>query len=158
MLEVNRDEIEIFAEALFRHSGGNGYVSLRSFYEDDDAKPFRISPIPLSGGLRFLIDCAEDDARRAANSPRRVVFCPPIATFVNGERAREADIAAGLALSVELDQHPHEARRTLEDLLGPATLVVRSGGVWRDPDSGDVGDKLHVHWRLAVPASDPAAI
>jgi len=158
-LEPDRDQIEIFVEALFRHCNGQGFVSLRSFYEDDDAKPFRISPVSLTGGLRFLIDRAEDDAHRAANAPKSIVFCPPVAVFNgDGTKARERDILAGPVLSVELDQHPHEARRRLEDVLGPATLVVRSGGRWCDPETDDVEDKLHVHWRLARPACDPAAL
>src|SRR5262245_9522119 len=152
MLEADRDQLEVFVNALFRHCGADGFVSLRSFYEEDDAKPFRISPVSLAGGLRHLINRAEDDACCAANAPRSVVFCPPIATFHNGDHAREKDLLAGLSLSVELDQHPHEARRALEDVLGPATLVVRSGGRWCDPETGDVENKLHVHWRLARPA------
>ena len=151
-LEPNRDQLEIFTDALFRHADKRGFVSLRAFYEDDAAKPFRINLTALSGGLRFLVDVAEDDARRAANDPKPVVFCPPIATFVGKERAREVDILEGLALSVECDHHPQAARETLERILGPATVIVRSGGWWTDPTTGQQHDKIHLHWRLAVPA------
>jgi hypothetical protein len=41
-------------------------------------------------------------------------------------------------------------------LLGPATLVVRSGGSWIDDQSGEVQDKLHLHWRLTEPTRDSA--
>ena len=150
MLEPARDQIEIFAEALFRYAPDNSYVSLRAFYHD--AKKFRITPVRLNGkGFRFLFEAAEDDARRAAQAPKPVVFCPPICTFKNPKRAREEDLAAGLALSVELDQHPHGSLTQLEEIIGPATIIVRSGGIWIDPD-GAPQDKLHVHWRLAAPA------
>ena len=129
---------------------------MRAFYEDNSKKAFRINPTALSGGLRFLVDVAEDDARRAANDPRPVVFCPPIATFVGKGRAREVDILEGLALSVECDHHPQGARETLERILGPATVVVRSGGWWTDPATGQQHDKLHLHWRLAAPATGEA--
>jgi hypothetical protein len=152
MLEPDRDQIEIFVNALFRHAAPQGFVSLRAFYEDGGAKPFRITPTALAGGLKFLVDVAEDDARRAANDPQRVVFCPPIATFTNKERAGEKDLAEGLALSVECDQAPTAARGELERLLCPATLVVRSGGTWIG-QNGHSEDKLHLHWRLAKPAS-----
>src|SRR5262249_24907448 len=33
-----------------------------------------------------------------------------------------------------------------------ATLVVRSGGQWTDPATGEVEDKLHAYWRLKEPA------
>ncbi len=146
MLEPDRDQLEIFVDALFRHAGDTGFVAVRSFYEGAD-KPFRLSTANLSGGLRFLIDVAEDDARRAAQNPKPVVFCPPLAVFGNKDHAREQDLLEGLALSVECDQHPGEARTTLEHLLGPATVVVESGGTW--VNGGNTPEnKLHLHWRL----------
>ena len=150
MLEPDRNQLEIFAEAIFRHAAGQGFVAVRSFYEDDDLKPARLSSADLSGGLRFLVDVAEDDARRAAQHPRPIVFCPPLAVFFDKDRARESDIAQGLALSVELDAHPLQAREKLEAILGPATVVVKSGGRWAN--GGEAEDKLHLHWRLAKPA------
>jgi hypothetical protein len=152
-LEPDRDQIELFFDALLRHRGDRGFVSFRAFYEDDSKKPFRITPTALNGNFKFLIDVAEDDARRAAQHPRAVVFCPPLAVFANKDRAREQDIALGLALSVECDSNPESARARLEALLGPATAVVHSGGVWVDPH-GIAHDKLHLHWRLAKPAGD----
>jgi Protein of unknown function (DUF3987) len=155
-LEPDRNQLEIFVDAMFRHAGTQGFVSIRSFYEDDGAsKPFRISPTSLKGGLRFLMDVAEDDARRAAQEPKRVVFCPPVAIFANKTSAKETDVLAGLALSVECDQRPKEARATLERLLGPVTVAARSGGVWIDPE-GAPHDKEHTHWRLSAPAQGAA--
>jgi AAA domain len=151
MLEPDRDQIKSFAEAMFRHAGREGFVSVRAFYEDVP-KSFRITPAALSGGLAFLIEVAEDDARRAANHPKRIVFCPPIATFMGKDRAKETDIAEGLALSVECDEHPHEAAAKLEAVLGPATVTVVSGGTWLDPVTGQAHDKIHLHWRLKEPA------
>jgi hypothetical protein len=149
VLEPDRDQLEMFADALLRHaSSDDGYVSVRAFYEDDSGKPFRISPTSLKGGLKFLFEVLEDDARRAAQFPKSVVFCPPLCTFANKEQAREQDIFEGLALSVECDQHPQQARQVLEALLGPATVVVKSGGRWSN-GNGEAEDKLHLHWRLA---------
>ena len=152
MLEPARDQIETFVNAIFRHAGSQGFVAVRSFLEGDD-KPFRLSGTALKGGLGFLVDVAEDDARRAAQHPKPVVFCPPLATFTNKDRAREQDIAEGFALSVECDEHPQEARAVLEEILGPATVVVKSGGRWTN-GSGEADDRLHLHWRLTRPACD----
>jgi hypothetical protein len=44
------------------------------------------------------------------------------------------------------------ARAKLEEILGPATIVVRSGGKWTNPGTGEIQDKLHLHWRLRIPA------
>src|SRR5262245_48250197 len=129
LLEPDRNQLEIFTDAIFRRAGGQGFVSLRSFCEGED-RAFRITPAALSGGFTWLCDVAEDDARRAAQNPKPVVFCPPLAVFANKDHAREQDLLEGLALSVECDQHPREAREILERLLGPATVVVRSGGCW----------------------------
>jgi hypothetical protein len=151
-LEPDRDQLEIFVDAVLRHRGAEGFISLRSFVEnDDEAPPYRKSPISLKDNFKFLIDCAVDDARRAAQAPQPVVFAPPLAVFNNKIHAREEDVLAGLVLSVECDRTPHDARRQLEDLLGPTTLAVRSGGVWID-DDGEAHDKLHLHWRLKEPA------
>jgi hypothetical protein len=156
-LEPNRDQLELFFDALLRHAGSRGFLSFRAFYEGDSKKPFRITPTALNGNFKFLIDVAEDDARRAAQHPKPVVFCPPLAVFANKDHAREQDIALGLALSVECDSNPEAARVRLEALLGPATTVVRSGGIWTDA-IGTKHDKLHLHWRLAKPADDKATL
>jgi hypothetical protein len=157
-LEPDGAQIEIFVEALFRHCGARGSVSLRAFYEFDSKRPFRINNVPLRGGLKFLTEAAIDDARRAAQNAKAVVLCPPIAVFDesgNG-RAREEDILEAPALSVELDQKPRAALASLEAVVGPATLIVRSGGQWTDPASGETQDRLHAHWRLKEPARGAA--
>ena len=87
---------------------------------------------------------------------RPVVFCPPIASFHGDSGAAEKDIAEGFALSVECDANPQAARERLEQILGPATAIIRSGGVWTDPQTGEQADKLHLHWRLAEPATGKA--
>jgi hypothetical protein len=79
------------------------------------------------------------------------VFCPPLCTFSSREQAREGDILAGLTLSVECDREPLRARLILETLLGPATVVVKSGGVWTNGHA-ESEDKVHLHWRLTRPA------
>ena len=152
MLEPNRDQIEIFVDAIFRHAQA-GFVSLRAFVEGTD-HTFRLTPIRIvANNLKFLCDAAEDDARRAAQNPKRVVFCPPLATFGDKKSATEQDITEGFTITVECDECPQAARAKLETILGPATTVIRSGGVWND-GNGSAQDKLHLHWRLATPARE----
>jgi hypothetical protein len=127
VLEPDRDQIEIFVDAIFRHAS-EGFVSVRGFYEGHKNEVFRISAAKLLADRKFVLEVAEDDARRAAQNPRPVTFCPPLATFSNKDRARQEDIVEGVTISVECDEHPQQARITLEDILGPATCVVRSGG------------------------------
>ena len=121
-LNPDRKQIDDFINAIFRHAGLYGFASVRSFYEGE-TKPFRISPVPMARGLSFLCEVVEDDAYCAANSPTPVVFCPVLATFTNGERARQVDLLKGLALSVECDQRPGDAAAALQQLLGPATVI-----------------------------------
>jgi Protein of unknown function (DUF3987) len=59
-------------------------------------------------------------------------------------------------LSVECDEHPQTARRKLEAVLGPATFIVASGGDWTDAETGEIESKLHLHWRLMIPARGAA--
>ena len=119
MLEPDRAELAIFIETLFRHADKRGFVSLRGFYENGGKKPFRITPTSLVGGLGFLTDAALDDARRAAQTPKPVVFAPPIAVFTNEERATEKDLLEGLTLVGRMRRapatgarHPREAARS----------------------------------------------
>jgi hypothetical protein len=156
MLEPDRDQIEIFVDAIFRHAQ-RGFVSLRAFIEGSN-DVFRRTPIRIvQNNLKFLCDAVEDDARRAAQDPRPVVFCPPLASFDNDRNAAENDIVEGFTITVECDENPEAARTKLETILGPATIVVRSGGIWSD-GNGTTQDKLHLHWRLAKPARERDAL
>src|SRR6266568_5568115 len=148
--------IAIYVDALFRHAAPEGYISLRAFEEGhNNAKPFCIRALPWRGEYPALVDALRVGAMEAANAGAAVVFCPPIATFRNPDHAGERDLLEGLALSVECDQNPNAARARLESLLGPATLVVASGGVWINGET-DPQEKLHLHWRLKTPARGDA--
>ena len=157
MLEPDRDQIEIFADAMFRYASEGNFLSLRAFHEDR-SEAFFIVPVKLNGDFGVICNIATECAGRAANAAGKIVFAPPIASFRDGRSAREINIAEGLALSVELDAAPQRARTKLEGILGPATVVVRSGGKWHDPQGGELVDKLHVHWRLVEPAGDKATL
>ena len=155
-LEPDRGQIESFIDAIFRHRGNEGCVSLRSFtHNDKPLWPWFAAPLKTATH-QYLIDSAVDMARRAANSPEPAVFCPPLAVFkgTDGKNATEKDLLKGLVISVDCDAHPDEARAALEDILGPTTAIVRTGGLWTDPEDGSVHDKLHLHWRLAAPAAN----
>src|SRR5712671_2370286 len=116
-LEPDRDQIERFVSALFRHAKPEAYVSMRAFETvvGKDGKPVdRLfnkfsSWLAPEKGLDLLVNNACLDARKAANHPRPVVFCPPIATFNKKDTARAEDLAQGLDISVELDERPIEA-------------------------------------------------
>ena len=79
------------------------------------------------------------------------MFCPPVATFTNPKHAREADLAEGPVLSIECDIHPRATLAKLIALLGSPTMVVESGGVWTDPETGETEPKLHIYYRLQLP-------
>src|SRR5262249_27578273 len=144
-LEPDRDQIEIFVDAIFRHAQ-TGFVSLRAFVEGSN-DVFRRTPIKIiRNNLKFLCDSSEDTARPAALNHTPVMFAPTLATFNNDKTATEDDIAEGLTITVECDEDPEAARAKLEAILGPATVVVRSGGVWSN-GNGVTQDKLHLHWR-----------
>ncbi|EFH10530.1 AAA family ATPase [Teichococcus cervicalis] len=148
---VNYSEIARFVDALFRYATPGGCVSLRAFREGANGV-FDVSAHRIGvDKLGELAGAAVSLATRAANAPFPVVFCPPVATFTNSEKADEASLLNGLALSVECDAMPLQARVKLESLIGPATVVVASGGEWADPQTGEVQPKLHLHWRLNEP-------
>lgn len=150
---ADRDEIQRFVDALFRYADDGSYVSLRAFY-DDTNQVFGIRSHQIAADSRGLVQAACSLATRAAQAERPVVFAPPIATFSNARGATEGDLQNGLCISVECDQQPEAARERLEQMLGPATIVVASGGEWLNPDTGVLEPKLHLHWRLTEPTAD----
>lgn len=144
--------------SAFRHASPDTFVSLRCFPQHDDGGGFRIRPFGLSETNRdYLIEYATEQATWAAANDG--VFCPPVATFWGRAQAGEAQLAEGLVLSVELDAGDTDAMTAaLESVLGPATVIVISSGLWNDPDSQAQYWKMHAHWRLAEPARTPEAL
>jgi hypothetical protein len=115
-LEPNRRHLEAFIDAIFRRAT-KGIVSIRSFREGDLNEKFRFSSAPVDK-RDHLLNVAEDDARRAAQAPVIVVFCPPLCTFSNEHSAKETDIVEGLVITAELDQRPKLSREKLIAVLG----------------------------------------
>ena len=155
-LIADRGQIELFVSALFRYAPDDTFASLRAFDQvDSNQPPLFVRPVKINGaGLAPLIDQAVKAATDAATGSRPCVFTPPIATFSNRNRARAVDLAAGLTLSVEIDERPAAGLRRLETLLGPATVVVQSGSSWLDPETGELQLKVHAHWRLSEPTTE----
>lgn len=154
-LQPDAAAIGAFVGALFRYAEPGTFASLRAFRDADDGV-FRIAAHRIGKGLADLAEAATREAARSASAPFPVVFCPPVATFASPDKATEAALADGLALSVECDATPGAARARLEALLGPATVVVASGGEWTNPSTGEVEPKAHLHWRLTEPTREPA--
>ena len=151
---VNRGDLRGFFAALFRYASDDSYVSLRVFSQHDRGKP----PLSIKGikvGDPHLIDEVEASAIHAARAAEPAVFAPPVATFDNPKRAAWRNLANGLAIAVEIDEgDTYKKLRAVENVVGPATIVVRSGGSWTDPATGKVFAKLHAYWRLSEPTDD----
>jgi hypothetical protein len=150
-LIADEAQLSTFVNALFRYADEGTYASLRQFPNKGSDKS-KINGIKLNGdGLKGLIKAAAHRATEAANNPEGWVFAPPVATFSDHFKASAEHLANGLAVSVECDENPEQARKFLESLIGPATIVVASGGQWTDPETGEIQAKLHLHWRLTEP-------
>lgn len=161
-LLADEEQIRVFVDCLFRHAEYGTVVGLRSFTHQKEDQIARIQGWPRIGGDNdTLITAAVEAATVSANDLVGLVFAPPVATFteqVNGQKqqARLVDLANGLCITVELDEGDIGAhRQKLEVLLGLATVVVASGGVWIDPETGEIHEKLHLHWRLSEPTLVP---
>lgn len=152
------EEIRRFVGALFRYADPASYVSLRAFDQRDrGTPPVLIEGVLLGDDIEDLVIRAANAAGRAGAATRPAVFAPPVCTFLGARTAKVADIANGVALSVDIDHgDPAPMRARLEALLGPCTVVVASGGVWANPETGELHDKVHLHWRLAeATAAEP---
>lgn len=156
-LVADEAQIRRFFTALFKRcvlKGGvpfGGRIALRAFRQSDD-KPVLSEWEPLAGNpIARASELATQIARRPA--AEAAVFSPPVCLFKDDGRARMNDVLACPVIVVDLDKSPVAGRRTLEAVLGPATVIVASGGVWMAPD-GTREDKLHIYWRLAAPSVD----
>jgi hypothetical protein len=147
-LEADREQIAQFVNLLFRYADEGTFASLRIFDQFDPGKPaLHVVGKPVDGDNAAIIDAAVRTATRAATMTEPAVFSPPVATFTTAAKARGIDLASGLAIAVELDDGDIETGRDgLEQLLGPATVVVASGGT-----TAEGVCKLHVYWRLSEP-------
>lgn len=154
-VSANREALASFIGAMFRYADAGTFASLRTFTHRRGDKPVEIRAVRLGDDLRSLVAQALGAANRAAQHEQPTVFAPPVATFAAGAKAREADLANGLAISIELDARPAASIATLEAILGRATVVVASGGEWADPETGEIEPKLHAHWRLVEPTRTP---
>ena len=152
-LPIDAQQLARFLDATCRHAEPGTYLSARAFY-DDKSQVFFAYGHKITDDLPALLPALEDHAARCTRVARPVVFCPPLATFAGPDKATESDLRNGLVLSVECDKAPAAARAKLEGLLGPATILVASGGEWVNAD-GEIEDKLHLHWRLDEPTREP---
>jgi hypothetical protein len=152
--QADRQTIDAFFDAVFRYADDGSFVQLRAFRDDAEGlwRRDRWRSIELNGaGLAPLTDGAAELAEACAVAPERVVLAAPAATFATPNAATERDVANGVVLMVECDERPEQAKQQLEELLGPATVAVASGGAWTDPTTGLAQPRLHLYWRLTEP-------
>lgn len=146
---ADKDELKRFFKILFKNAN-DGYISLRGFKED---KTLVFKPESFLFNDSQILASSEQLANLTATIPK-AVFCTPVSTFKVKEKATEEMIANGIAISVDFDDtDPHKSKDLLESILGPATLVIASGGQWEDNQMDDLKPKLHLHWRLTNPTT-----
>ena len=151
-LAADRAEISRFYSAMYLRADPGGFVSLRTFEHEPGRPAVEIRAVEINGeGLDPVIAQATGAANRAARHPRPTVFAPPVCTFKTAASGAEANLFNGLCITFEGDEQPAVAGTRLEGIIGPATVIVASGGTWTDPETGEVQDKLHQYWRLREP-------
>jgi putative DNA primase/helicase len=154
-LEPSRAMISAHLNAVYRHASDATYLSLRAFDDRErDRPPLFVEAVRIDAPN--LVDRIRARAAEAANTPSTAVFCPPVCTFKVANGAKLEDMAEGLVTVAELDERPSEMRAKLTALLGRPTEIVRSGGEWLNPVTGNLEPKLHLFWRLAVPTRTEA--
>ena len=153
--QTDREAVKSFFGCLFRHAKGETFINLRAFHDlKDDAPPLFIEAVKI--GASNCIDRICARIHDAAKNAEPHVFCPTVCTFKEANGAAVENLAEGVALSVECDSEPYAALKRLREILGPPTVIVASGGVWKNLQTGELEHKLHLHWRLAVPTRDAA--
>lgn len=146
---ADKNELETFFRVLFKNAT-EGFISLRAFTHDHGLA-FKSESYLFNDNNLF--SSAERLANIAAGKDN-AVFCTPISTFKGPNKATGDEIANGIAISVDFDEvDPQKSKEILEKILGPATLIIASGGKWTDNLTGEIKQKLHMHWRLTNPTT-----
>jgi putative DNA primase/helicase len=156
--QPDRGEMARFVDALFMRADPGTHINLCAFEDEGKTRATfaheEWTAVPVGGDTKDIIDAALGLAQRCAAAKKKTVFCPPVATF-RGYGTAEGNLANGLAIMIECDKHPRAALARLEGLLGVATTVVASGGLWQNPETSAEEDRLHAYWRLARPTRLP---
>lgn len=157
-VQPDREQLQAFVDVVFSNlpaEAMGGHVVLRSFVDDatQGGRQIFTRRVKLDRGLGPVVDTAWRAISKSETAGANSVFCPPIAVFkADAVKAGEADLLAGPAIVAELDQDPASGRKRLEDVLGPATLVIESGGRVVVEDMDLTFPKLHLYWVLDVAA------
>src|SRR5262249_30917743 len=153
--QPDRDAVTAFVDCLFGYGDEAAYVSLGAFHDLTDGAPaLFVEPVQI--GAPNLVERVCERIHEAAAHPEPHVFCPPVCAFTEPNGAAAENLAEGVALSVECDSKPYAALKRLTGILGRPTAAVASGGTWKNPETGRLEDKLHLHWRLVEPTRDSA--
>ena len=131
-LTPDRAQLAEFVSLLFGNASAEGFIALRSFVEGSKDEGAILTEWTRIGDPD-LLDTVYERARQAATWNKPAVFCPPVATFRDPKNAKTDNICEGVALSVECDQRPLEARQTLEALLGPLPPSSRAAANGPNP-------------------------
>ena len=140
------DHLATFTSSIFKHCSPDGWIRhyVFSHKQGEPAQRYDWSKLSDLETARSVIEWSRQRPG--------TVYCPPVGTFLDPAASTgESNVAEAPALVVELDDRPEEMRGIAEAILGPATLVVRSGGVTPEGE-----DKLHLYWRLTRPARTEA--
>lgn len=139
--QVDPDMIDRFVQIVFGYLDGQVPVRLLAEKGTPAKKPHAFT-LPCSGLSSGLIASAED----AAQSGRAVYVVP--GTVVKGRSGRAKDVNSTGVVLVDFDDGDIlQKREHLEHYLGPASMVVASGGRTK------VGqEKVHLYWRLTEAA------
>ena len=131
---------------LFRYANDGVFIAHRIYTEGQKSRCIGRKATRIGDGT--LIDDAVSAATIAATHQERALYCPPLAGFNNAKEASMDALVEAYTFTVDCDQYPQEALKRLVERLGPATLVLATDGEWENPDTGEVEQKVHAHWRL----------
>lgn len=135
--EIDASAIRTYCEVVF--SGLEGFAPIRLLAEKGIEGVKALLPfVPVPSVAEALLQHAEKAARDG-----RGVFVVP-GSVARGGRARAEDVIQSAVVLVDLDAGDIASKLAhLEAHLGPATLVVASGGCTEEGQA-----KLHGYWRL----------
>ncbi|MAM62363.1 phage/plasmid primase, P4 family [Maritimibacter sp. UBA3975] len=139
--QVDPGMIDSFVQIVFGYLDGQVPVRLLAEKGTPAQKP-KAFTLPCSGLSEALVAPAQGAVRSA-----RAVYVVP-GTVATGSSGKAKDVKSTGVVLVDLDDGDiMKKREHLEHALGPASMVVASGGRTKDGQ-----EKIHLYWRLTKAA------
>lgn len=155
----DRNEIDRFVREILRQNPRSGYLLARCIFPGSK-KP--LTEFLDLGALSIDVITARLHELAQIGAAGRAMVAVSSTTFMRGADQTlagcEAHVHALLAMTVELDNYPTAGLQTLRETLGEPDLIVESGGLFENPTSSAIENRIHAYFLFEEPITQSSEL